>query len=137
MKHLQLGAAGKKFPGKKSIVTKKTINRLGYAFLGAFLIFFLIQWYLENRENRLLKKYYKTLAIVLEVHKPEVIHGSHTGTFQYKVEGKVYVFTQIGDYTLLKLGDTVEIKYATEDPSVAKVSDKFYMEKYHHLKNSF
>ena len=118
-------------------MAKRNKNRLGYAILGTFLIFFLINLYLEERENKMLTEYYKTTAIVIEIHKPEVIHDAYSGTFQYKIKSKTYKFTQVGNYTLLKLGDTVEIKYATKDPSVVKVIDKFYMKKYRHLKNSF
>lgn len=85
---------------------------------------------MEEKEIKMLKKNYKTTAIVIEIHQPEVIHDSYSGTFQYKIKNKIYKFTQIGNYTLLKLGDTVLIEYAVKDNSIARVIDKNYMRKF-------
>lgn len=117
-------------------MNKKSKNRIGYALLWSFFIFLIIRWYIEAREDELLKKYFKSTAVITEIHKPEVIHDSYSGTFQYKIKNKTYEFTQIGNYTLLKLGDTVEIKYAMGDYSIARVTEKYYMEKYRRLKNN-
>lgn len=110
---------------------------MGYTLLLAFLIFVLTNYYLEKKEQKMLNNYFTTTAIVLEIHQPQVIHDSYSGTFQYEVGGKIYKFTEVGNFSFLKLGDTVEIKYAKENHAIAKVIDKFYMSKYRNLKNSF
>jgi hypothetical protein len=43
-------------------------------------------------------------------------------------------FDYIGDFSFLKIGDTVLIEYAKDDPTVAKVKDRYYMKKYNYLK---
>jgi len=114
---------------------KMRINYIGYGIIAFFLLIFLFKWFLESRENRLLENYVVTKAVVLEIHKPETIHGSYSGLFKYRIRNKTYQFKEIGDFTMLRIGDTIEIKYAFEDYSVAKVFDKYDMKKYRHLKN--
>jgi hypothetical protein len=35
----------------------------------------------------------------------------------------------------MKIGDSVLIEYAIQDPSVARVKDFYYMKKYHYLRD--
>lgn len=90
----------------------------------------------ENYKKEKLKRSRLGIAIVREVHYNIGNGGSAYGRFVYSVNKKSYTLKEIGDFRTLDLGDTVSIKYSIEDLSVAEVFDKYYMEKYTHLRNS-
>lgn len=57
------------------------------------------------------------------------------GDFYYYAGKKKHILSYTGDFSYLKKGDTVLIRYAREDPSIAVVSDRYFMKKYWYLKN--
>lgn len=75
------------------------------------------------------KKAKKSFAIMTAYSTGTVRH-SMNGTFQYSLKNETYSFKQYEDFSMLSIGDTVEIEYSIEDNGVAKVSNKYYMEKY-------
>lgn len=98
------------------------------------LIFYALLFNLfnEHRKERLLQKSKYTTGILIKEY-----HNSLrflNGDFYFYV-GKIrYQITDFKDFSHLIKGDTVLIEYAIEDPSVARVVDKYYMQKYKHLK---
>ena len=56
------------------------------------------------------------------------------GDFYYYAGKKKHILSYTGDFSYLKKGDTVLVRYALEDPSIAKVSDRYFMKKYRYLK---
>lgn len=91
------------------------------------------QFYRESYESKVLEQNNQTFGFLSSCK-----HGSSrfpsTGTIKYNVKGRNYDFTCDGDFSFMKLGDTILIEYATKDHSVARLIDKYYMKKYWHLK---
>lgn len=56
------------------------------------------------------------------------------GEFYYYAGKKRYELTYFDDFSHKKKGDTVQIKYARKDPSIAVVSDRYLMKRFWHLK---
>ncbi|MNJ86056.1 hypothetical protein D3C87_35390 [compost metagenome] len=100
-----------------------------------FLFFFLIGIFImytflkEKRDDRLLENSVEHFAILIEINGGNA-HSPSSGDFKYKVNNEEYEFNQSGDYKFMQVGDTVLIEYAVEDHSVARVVDKYYMNKY-------
>lgn len=110
----------------------KGISIAGSIFLGGMLIFIFFQ---EKREKQLLNRTKLTTAVLVK-KKSGSVKSPKSGKFTYLVHGKLYEFSQPGDFLFMNLGDTVLINYAIEDPSVARVKDKYYMKKYQDLKGN-
>jgi hypothetical protein len=81
------------------------------------------------RINNKLEHTKKTVAILTE-HVSETAKMPSGGYFEYTVNGKTYSFKQRGYYEHLDVLDSVEIIFSIEDPSVAKVVNSHYMDKY-------
>lgn len=92
------------------------------------------QWIFELNETEKLKHTITCVSVLRNVHFNDAVGGSAYGIFEYKVKGKFFRTEEIGDFSFLQIGDSVLIKYAVNDPSVARVLDKYYMQKYKHLK---
>ena len=84
------------------------------------------------RNDFLLKRSREMNAIITHISHGAV-RSPKRGEFEYVVNGKKHNFNEPGDYDAFSIGDTVLIEYAVEDHSVARVVDKFYMEKNKHL----
>ncbi|MCE2743321.1 MAG: hypothetical protein LW701_07125 [Fluviicola sp.] len=99
----------------------------------AILIFFsiIINILIDKNKQKLLEKAYTIKGILIEKY-PE--GKNPTGTFEFHLKNKKIQFDYIGDFSFLKIGDTVLIEYAKDDPTVAKVKDRYYMKKYNYLK---
>jgi hypothetical protein len=104
---------------------------LFFSFIGCFIVYTFIR---EKKDNQLLEKSIKHFAILIEIDGGNT-HSPSSGDFKYKIDSKEYEFNQSGDYSFMQVGDTVLIEYAIKDHSVARVIDKYYMQKYKHLKN--
>lgn len=102
--------------------------------LGLFFIIPLIQWINEEIKSNKLKESKECYSRLIEVHYNDAVHGSAYGILEYQVNNKKYMLKDLGDYRMMKIGDTVLIKYADKDHSVARVTDKYYMRKYKMLK---
>lgn len=113
---------------------KKMRNRLliisCFSFMGIFLIYNFIR---EKREDKLLNNSLDGFAILVKKNKGNT-HAPSGGDFKYRVDHHEYSFSQSGDYEFMHVGDSVLIRYAKDDHSVARVVDKYYMEKYKKLK---
>ena len=107
-----------------------TVMVVLFCFLGLFMIFHYVR---EMRDERALEHSRDTTAIITKI-KVGGGKSPASGHFSYRVGSKEYVFSESGRFQFAKIGDTVLIKYAIEDHSVARVKDKYYMKKYHSLK---
>lgn len=96
---------------------------------GAFLI------YRNYLDDKMLENFHTTFGILTNKKDGEAVHGTASGEFEYNIKGVKYKFTESGNFLFLNLGDTVLIKYAKKDFKVAKVIDKYYMQKHSHLSN--
>lgn len=89
----------------------------------------------SKHEEELLRKTNTTTAILILIRDGKSVKDSATGKYRYSIHGTQYEYEENRNFNDLKVGDTILIKYSVEDPSVARVVDKYYMKKYHHLKN--
>lgn len=102
--------------------------------LALFIVGVVITRYVKNiRQDNLLEDSKQTTAIFYESNF--VYRTGYISHFKYKVNGKKYELNQPMKITSLEKGDTVLIEYSIKDPSVAKVVDLYYMEKYKHLRD--
>ncbi len=96
----------------------------------AFVVFILIFSFLrDNYREKMLESTQKEKAIIVRVIQ-KTSKDDRGGKFKYSINGKDYDFRQSGDFSMLSIGDTVEIEYSIEDNSVARVINKHYMDKY-------
>jgi hypothetical protein len=101
-------------------------------FFVVLIIFLMALFYriFENyRDKKLLLSSAKEIGILTQIHFGAV-KSPKSGNFIYKVKGVKYSLEDTGDFTFMKIGDTVLIEYSLKDPSVARVVDKCYMQKY-------
>lgn len=98
------------------------------------IIFFALLFNLlnEHRKERLLQKSNSVIGLLQKEDHSSLKFND--GIFIFFVKNKKYIIRHKGDFSHLKKGVTVLIEYAIEDPSVARVVDKYYMQKYKHLK---
>lgn len=105
-------------------------NRIIYFILVPSIVFILIfSFGKEYYRKEKLKRTKNALAVMVEYSTGTVRH-SMSGTFQYEINDNTYKFIQSEDFSMLSIGDTVEIEYAVKDNSVARVINKHYMDKY-------
>lgn len=111
---------------KKLSESKKNI--IGFSLIFSLLGYVLIR---NNYHDYLLDngKTKRTTAILVRI-KETAIKSPASGFFKYKVKNKNYTFNENGDFSSMKIGDTLLIKYSLKDPSIARVVDKCYMQKY-------
>lgn len=98
--------------------------------IGLWLVF---KFFSNQNKDTLLKNSKTDYALIKKIYHGGV-KNPRNADFEYSVNGKQYEFNQPGDYDAFKLGDTILIEYAVADHSVARVVDKYYMQKYKHLK---
>jgi glucose uptake protein GlcU len=111
----------------------KQVKQFGLLVL--LIIGVVIARYVKNtRQENLLENSKQTIAIFHESNF--VYRTGYISHFKYEVKGKKYHLDQPMKITTLEKGDTVLIEYSIKDPSVAKVVDLYYMEKYKHLRDS-
>ena len=113
---------------------KNFLNKYFYGFLG-FLIFLGLLYNMVNEDRK--QKLLNDSKIVIGILKCED-HSSLkfiNGEFNYIVKNKKFSICQKGDFSFMKIGDSVLIEYAIKDPSVARVKDCYYMKKYHYLRD--
>ncbi len=95
------------------------------------LIAIVVNIYIDKKRNKLLEKSIDIKGVLIEKYSEG---KNKTGTFEFKLKNNKIKFDFIGDFSFLQVGDTVLIQYAIEDPSVARVKDRYYMRKYKYLK---
>jgi DUF1680 family protein len=113
---------------------KQFFTKYVYGFLG-ILIFIALLYNVVNEDRK--QKLLNHSRIVIGILERED-HSSIkfiNGDFNYWVKNKKFSICQKGDFSFMKKGDTVLIEYALRDPSVARVKDRYYMKKYHYLRN--
>lgn len=102
--------------------------------VGVMISFVVFRLFQNTREDRLLEETKQIKTILTEINK-SAVRSPATGKYRYSVNGTDYEYEENRNFNDLKVGDTILIEYSVEDPSVARVVDKYYMKKYHHLKN--
>lgn len=111
---------------------KEHFQKYWAGYLGVLIFFALLFGFInEDRKQKLLQNSRTTHGILI---KEDHIGKNPTGTFRYHINGKDFEVDQIGDFSFLNEGDTVLIEYAIEDPTVAKVKDRYYMLNNRHLR---
>lgn len=101
-----------------------------FSFMGIFIIYTFVK---EKKDAELLSNSLEHLGILTKKNSGNS-HAPSSGDFKYKIDKIEYSFNQSGTFDFMEVGDTVLIEYAVEDPSVARVVDKYYMKKYRHMK---
>lgn len=112
------------------MISKKRLILFGsiILFFSSIMIYRAIETY---HEERLLKTSETTKAILKRIEINTTPKSGYSGgVFEYDLNGHNIEFSDKGNFRMLRIGDTVLIKYSIEDPSVARVIDKYYMEKY-------
>ena len=75
-----------------------------------------------NRAVELEMNGVKTQALIVNVE-----HGHQAGeyyTYKFNVEGTTYINTEIEYYEIYKLGQTIEIMYSRDDPTISDTIDR-------------
>lgn len=116
----------KNAPKYKLNSNKKTIF-----ILILFLLAFLLAIYFQFERERKIKNAKQTTAIVDWVSQTN--RGGAKLHFYLRNE-KINTNVWGGDFSFLKKGDTILIKYSVEDPELIELVDKYYMKKYHYLR---
>ena len=101
----------------------------------AFLIYIVNLKSKEAYEKEMLNNSKNGLAIITQIINGKAVKSSKSAEFIYLVGNKKFEFKELGDFTFMRLKDTVLIEYALKDNSVARVVDKYYMKKYKYLKD--
>jgi hypothetical protein len=104
--------------------------------LGFQIVFVIYGIYRNNRIDYLMNgRTKKNKAIIMHISDGAAIHCLPSAKYYYYVQNIKYYFSNDGNFNHLKKGDTILIKYSLEDPSKSRVIDKYYMRKYHYLRN--
>lgn len=108
--------------------------RLYIPFMIGVLLIIIQRGCIDINEEKLLKNSKTSLGEITKIihAAPKTSKGMN---FKYIVNGKQYEGYSWGDHELFEVGDTILIEYAVEDHSVARVVDKYYMQKYKYLRN--
>jgi hypothetical protein len=104
---------------------------VAFSVMGLLVIYQVVR---NERNSQLLKKSMKCPAVLTEILSGNGVRSSHAGTYTYVVKGDSYTYQEASNFNMLKVGDTILIEYAVQDHSVARVVDKYYMQKYKYLK---
>ena len=109
-------------------LTKRQKNIIGLCLIFSVIGYVFIR---DNYHDYLLDngKTKSTTAILVRI-KETAVKSPASGFFKYKVKNKNYIFNENRDFSSMKIGDTLLIKYSLKNPSVARVVDKCYMQKY-------
>jgi hypothetical protein len=104
-----------------------------WAGYGAVLLFFVLLYSMlkEDREMKLLQHSKVTYGYLIEEYH-ESAKFRH-GFFYFYAGNERIEIKEFRYFSHLSKGDTVLIEYAIEDPTLARVKDKYYMQKYRHL----
>lgn len=65
------------------------------------------------------------VAVIVNYSEGTSKHGKR-GYFEYSVDGQLYDFIEEGDFSNLRIGDTVEIEYSVEDNGIVRVVNVNY-----------
>ena len=109
-------------------LSERKKNIIGFSLIFSLLGYVLIRnsyhdYLLDNGKTK------STTAILVRI-KETAVKSPASGFFKYKVKNKNYIFNENRDFSSMKIGDTLLIKYSLKNPSVARVIDKCYMQKY-------
>lgn len=110
---------------------KNTILVLFFSMIGISLLISFLQ---DRNRSILLENNSKTFGILVYSYHATAVRSISYGVFIFRTQKQRIKIKIVGDYSKLKLGDTVLMEYAVKDPSVARVTDKYYMKEYKHLK---
>lgn len=114
-------------------MSEKLKNKLFYLIILIFFLLFVYKFYKDDRESKLLKSSKETLGFLVDISEGGA-HDQNHAEIKFTVNKRKYSFRHNSNFSFMKLGDTVLIKYAVKDHNVATVIDKYYMKKYKYLK---
>ncbi|MFN5415533.1 MAG: hypothetical protein ACK5B9_00645, partial [Flavobacteriia bacterium] len=99
------------------------------AVLTLILAVFCYRIYQNHSDEELLLNSKTRIAKIISISKGQV-RNPPRGYFMFYLNHKKIKFSEQGDFSFMEVGDSVLIKYAIADPSVATVVDKYVMQKY-------
>lgn len=112
----------------------KQVKQFSLLFLFILGVIF-VRFILDKRSEKLLEDSSNTLTFAYYQGSSFVRSSSWASGFKYELNGREYYLRTRGKINFLEKGDTVLIEYSIKDPSVAKVVDLYYVEKYKHLRD--
>ncbi len=110
-------------------------NTILVLFFSLIVISLIISFFQDRNKDILLENKSKTFGILVYSYHATAVRSISYGIFVFRIKKKRVKLKICGDYSKLKLGDTVLMEYAKKDPSVARVVDKYYMKKHKYLKD--
>jgi hypothetical protein len=109
---------------------KKKILLLFYTCAMLFLVWIVYRQYQrDNYITQMLKQTSITKAIIIKICDGAV-RNSKRCEYIYKINKKKYTYQTRGDFSYLKVGDTIQIKYSLKDPSIATVYNTLIMKRF-------
>lgn len=102
------------------------------------IIGILVVWvYIRDRNNKkLLDGPTKTtIGFITDITKGTGVRTFPSAEYYYYVKGEKYYNDEYSNFNIMKIGDTILIKYAISNPSVSEVLDKYYMKIYAYKKH--
>lgn len=118
---------------KSSFWTKKADKKFLRIFYTISAIILSIVFYYSYRRDKYIEKMLQntdsTYAIITDV-KNGGPRSSKRCKYFYFVKGKKYDYETRGDFTFLKEGDTILIRYSIGEPSIATVENPSIMSRF-------
>jgi len=111
-----------------------SIIRRNFSWILAIVLYciFVINIFYQNHKEELLENSkIVTGKLISEEHSSQKFIN---GRFTYFVNKKKYCLRYTGDFSYMNIGDSVLIEYAIQDPSIARVVDRYFMKKYRYLR---
>lgn len=107
------------FISSKGRNDKELSRRTIILILGGFIAAFLFAIFFQNNRDEKLKHSKITKAKIVKVYTP------HGASISFNLKDEI-IHTELlhGDYSMLKAGDTILIKYAIQDPELVELFDK-------------
>ncbi len=88
-------------------------------------VFIFLGNYLQKQDNNKLKNSIKTKAVISKIGF-RGIRRKGKSYVKFTVKNKKIVAAIHGDYSSFEIGDTIEIIYSKVDPTIIKVTNKYY-----------
>lgn len=104
---------------KKILIRKNLAVILAVIFICFVLIF---SWVKEIYRDSMIENSKESFAFFVKSTDGTVGHGPRA-IFEFSLNGVTYQFEEQGNFSHLKKGDVVQIKYSIKDPNVATVTN--------------
>lgn len=95
-----------------------------------FIIFVIYLKSTEVNEKAMIEKSKKSFAIITRIQSGNAVKSSKSVEFKYKVGCNYFKYEALGDFTMYKVGDTIQIKYSVKDHSIATVENSLILKSF-------